>query len=674
MWLITPLGFFSIVQKSGDKQNGTLTVRARVRGDLVALKQHYLPGLGAIQESQDTDYRFRATAPRAEVSAAMARFVDDLDYSNFKSEVAKKQGNQRSHLYHDVWDVLLKLQTDPAFAEKEQATESYGGVVISGGGKVLLREPTNHHGGYAWTFAKTEVKPGESPRDTAIRAVREKTGYDARIRISVPGLYEGSSTSSNFYVMDAKHPPTKPNWQTHSLRWVSFDEARVLIRQSHNAQGRDRDQAILNAAEKVAGFISYKEHASVQPEDWNDLMSMSERHTTLHPRLCFTPDEMEKIQRGFYPTVPEQKWFIYFTGTRLRLHRSWTGHLYYDVGFNFDPKGGASVTDVIVNCELHGPDYRFDETEELELLELILRTYLLEPLEEPLVDGLVMALSQALKPNYLGSPEVVSNLLEGIFDVVIGQIKGEATRDDFEASVIKVLAAFTDDSSGYTRMPDWHTANQMGAAIKTYLASASVFQGQEDLAKILGTGMAALALKLGEILAAFLTDPTAAWEKDALVQLNAVHQFVVAVLLGTNTLTYGEKTLLDFDWKPVAKAKPSDIKVILSMDYEGGSLKLLGLHEHDSWKFMVKTGGSDVQNTLDELSQISPEDQHWVSTWRSALKLLDQYPWTQLAPTVIHSGFSVKLMSALDKRQKKGIFVVWSNWGEWEMAETPVSF
>jgi hypothetical protein len=67
MWLVTPIGFFSIVQKPGDKKNGTLTVRSRVRSDLAALKQHYLPGLGTIQESHDTDYRFRAVAPRAEV-------------------------------------------------------------------------------------------------------------------------------------------------------------------------------------------------------------------------------------------------------------------------------------------------------------------------------------------------------------------------------------------------------------------------------------------------------------------------------------------------------------------------------------------------------------------------------------------------------------------------------
>lgn len=32
MWLVTPIGFFSVVQKPGDKQSDTLTVGSRVQG------------------------------------------------------------------------------------------------------------------------------------------------------------------------------------------------------------------------------------------------------------------------------------------------------------------------------------------------------------------------------------------------------------------------------------------------------------------------------------------------------------------------------------------------------------------------------------------------------------------------------------------------------------------
>jgi len=111
MWLITPIGFFSIVEKPADREPGTLTIRARIRGDLEALRSKCLPALGSIQESSDTDYRFRATAPRADVAAAMVALVNDLHYSNFKTQVAKTQGSPRAHLYHLVWDVLYRLQS-----------------------------------------------------------------------------------------------------------------------------------------------------------------------------------------------------------------------------------------------------------------------------------------------------------------------------------------------------------------------------------------------------------------------------------------------------------------------------------------------------------------------------------------------------------------------------------
>src|SRR5262249_11648333 len=50
MWLMTPLGFFSIVCKPDDKGRGTLTIRARVKSDLEALRREFLPALGPIVE------------------------------------------------------------------------------------------------------------------------------------------------------------------------------------------------------------------------------------------------------------------------------------------------------------------------------------------------------------------------------------------------------------------------------------------------------------------------------------------------------------------------------------------------------------------------------------------------------------------------------------------------
>ena len=110
MWLMTPIGFFSIVEKPNDRYDGTLTVRARVVDDLTALKSRYLPELGEIQAGQGTDYRYRATAPREAVAQALSQLTQDLDYSNFKDEVSRMQGYERARVYGEVWSCLYDMQ------------------------------------------------------------------------------------------------------------------------------------------------------------------------------------------------------------------------------------------------------------------------------------------------------------------------------------------------------------------------------------------------------------------------------------------------------------------------------------------------------------------------------------------------------------------------------------
>ena len=159
MWLITPVGFFSVVQKTGDIAADTLTVRARVRGDLDALREHYLPSLSPVQESKTNDYRFRAVAPRADVAAAMASMVNQLKYSNFKSQVATVQGNARAHLYHGVWDVLHRLQTEPGkYQAAPKAAQATGPVfhpkVREQGERVELKKPSQPSPVTVWSDAK----------------------------------------------------------------------------------------------------------------------------------------------------------------------------------------------------------------------------------------------------------------------------------------------------------------------------------------------------------------------------------------------------------------------------------------------------------------------------------------------------------------------------------------
>jgi hypothetical protein len=117
MWILTACGFYSVVQKPEDVAKGEVSIRARVRADLEALAE-FLPAMGDIIESDDSDYRFRVIAAKDDFAAAAAAMVQDIDYSNFKSTVAERQGQERADVYSGVWLDLLTLQNDDAEEHK----------------------------------------------------------------------------------------------------------------------------------------------------------------------------------------------------------------------------------------------------------------------------------------------------------------------------------------------------------------------------------------------------------------------------------------------------------------------------------------------------------------------------------------------------------------------------
>jgi len=106
MWLFTPIGFFSIVKKTGTAH---LTIRSRVKGDLDSLREDFLPELSPTQGHAGTDYPWRATVSHEALAAAVGRMVLAIDYPNFKNEVATKQGHARAKRYGGVWSVLADL-------------------------------------------------------------------------------------------------------------------------------------------------------------------------------------------------------------------------------------------------------------------------------------------------------------------------------------------------------------------------------------------------------------------------------------------------------------------------------------------------------------------------------------------------------------------------------------
>lgn len=107
MWVFTEFGFFSIVAHR-DKP-GHLLVRSRCEADVRALATKLKPR-PRVTRTPKADYLFRVTVPRAALGELLQATTADIAYDNFKSAVARAQGPERAHLYHDVWRALLPLQ------------------------------------------------------------------------------------------------------------------------------------------------------------------------------------------------------------------------------------------------------------------------------------------------------------------------------------------------------------------------------------------------------------------------------------------------------------------------------------------------------------------------------------------------------------------------------------
>jgi hypothetical protein len=102
MWIFLSDAMLSIVEKPGDSKAGTLTVRARIKGDI----ERVFPDAKVV-EGAGTDYRFRASIPREQVAKAMHDQVMNLNYGNFKSSVKDRQ---RHDAYMGVWSAMFSIQ------------------------------------------------------------------------------------------------------------------------------------------------------------------------------------------------------------------------------------------------------------------------------------------------------------------------------------------------------------------------------------------------------------------------------------------------------------------------------------------------------------------------------------------------------------------------------------
>ena len=123
MWIFTKYGFYSAVcarQGKGthDQQvdPNRIMVRARLKSHLEGLMQRFPQLLSEcnIKVFAGTDYAYRLFLPKSVWTQVLAGLAEEIDYDNFKSEVAHHQGKAGAayeHSLHDVWSVMYGLQS-----------------------------------------------------------------------------------------------------------------------------------------------------------------------------------------------------------------------------------------------------------------------------------------------------------------------------------------------------------------------------------------------------------------------------------------------------------------------------------------------------------------------------------------------------------------------------------
>jgi len=295
--------------------------------------------------------------------------------------------------------------------------------------------------------------------------------------------------------------------------------------------------------------------------DWPELHPMPERHIRIKLDLAYDDAQMDSIRLGFKPTDMDEKWFLYFADDRLYFHRSWTGNLIFIVLFRLGNDGLWHTDEVIASRD---PDYTStpDEDEERRLIAELIDIFLLDP-DYEYVNGFAAGLALAAQPNYLGSPQVVRDVLTPLFASKVGRwvhLRDEAmpavTAQEVQDVQSRVMDIFAGENQEYTAMP-WHSLEQLGQSLIAHFNLNAEYCADESYYFVVSEAIAAVSMAIHTLLKGYLEDGAASWP-DAIRQLHQLQEFVESVLLGTTSLTHPGKTLRNFKWHSVLAEEEDD--------------------------------------------------------------------------------------------------------------------
>ncbi|MFD1135971.1 NUDIX domain-containing protein [Paenibacillus urinalis] len=134
---------------------------------------------------------------------------------------------------------------------------AYGGIVFNDEEQVLMRSPSNFWGGYVWTFAKGSYDSSDTTHEvTAVREVREETGYECRIVREIPGEFASDTCITKYFLMKPTGIILPYDKETQDVTWFGIEEAFYMIKLTKSEKGRNRDRDVLLSALKIKELLS----------------------------------------------------------------------------------------------------------------------------------------------------------------------------------------------------------------------------------------------------------------------------------------------------------------------------------------------------------------------------------------------------------------------------------
>ena len=129
------------------------------------------------------------------------------------------------------------------------------GAVLCLAGRILLCKVAGGFNGYAWTFPKGKIEPGESVQVAAQREVLEETGYTSHLIRQLPGVYNTRESTCIYYLAaPVKCKQQFDRRETEAVAWVTPAKAEQLLSQTRNVYGRARDLRVLGAVRHALGL------------------------------------------------------------------------------------------------------------------------------------------------------------------------------------------------------------------------------------------------------------------------------------------------------------------------------------------------------------------------------------------------------------------------------------